>query len=39
MTNNLNYRFNLLDKYGKEKRINIDNGCLEMAKYKELKVK
>ena len=33
------YLFNLLYKQGYEKRIKKDNGCLENAKYKELKVK
>ena len=33
------YLFNLLYKYGEEKRIKNERGCLDKAKYKELKVK
>ena len=33
------YLVNFRYKYGKEKRMKKDNGCLENAKYKELKVK
>ena len=33
------YLFNFLNKYGKEKRIKKESGCLEKAKYNELNVK
>ena len=33
------YLVNFLYKYGYEKRIKIESGCLENAKYKELNVK
>ena len=33
------YLVNFLYKYGYEKRIKKDRGCLENAKYKELNVK
>ena len=39
MTNNRNYLFNFLYKYGDEKRIKKESGCFANAKYSELKVK
>ena len=39
MVKNVYYLVNFLNKYGEEKRIKKDSGCLDNAKYKELNVK